>query len=350
MCNRMTGMSFGSDNHAGVHPAVLEAIRAVSGGFAPAYGEDPYTRSVLDRLVARFGGAPYLVETGTQANVLCLACLVKPHQAIVCAETAHIAVDECGAVERFTGAKLLPVATPDGKLRPADVAPFLRARGTVHHSQPACVSVSQPTERGTLYHPEELAALAAFCRTEGLSLHVDGARLSNAAVVLGLDLPEAAPGADALSLGFTKNGALAAECAILFRPAAAADAPYVRKQQGSLLSKQRYLAAQVAAMLDGDLWRANALAANAAARRLADRLAGLPGLRLTSPVETNALFAVLPRPAIDRLLERWTFYVWDEARDECRWMTSFATPPEAVDAFAADIAGSLEGTGAPPRA
>lgn len=341
----MKRFGFASDNQAGVHPAVLEAIAAANRApFAQSYGEDPVTAELLARLQAMFAATPFLVQTGTQANMVALGSLVRPYQAIVCTEQCHLWVDECGAIERFTGAKLIPVPTSDGKLRPAQVAPLLAVRGTPHHSQPAVVSVAQTTERGTVYTPEELAELAGFCRENGLKLHIDGARLANAAAALGTSLAESCRGFHALSLGFTKNGAQCAECVLLADPAAAREAPYHRKQAGGLAAKMRTLAAQFAAMLDGELWRANALHANRMGARLAERLVPLPGVAMPTPVEANALFARMPRRAIDRLLVHWNFYIWNEAADECRFMTSFATPPGLVDEFAAAVTDSLRGT------
>lgn len=331
------GASFASDNTAGAHPAVLAAVAAVNDGDVPAYGDDPHTARAA-RLVAEALGASevFFVFGGTAANVLCLRAALGPTDAVLCAESAHVNVDECGAPERFLGCKLLTLPSDDGKLRPADLERYAHFTGVEHHVQPRVVSVSQSTERGTVYTPDELGALAARAHARGMLLHVDGARLANAAAGLECSLREitADAGVDLLSLGGTKNGALAAEAVVFFRPELARGFRFLRKQGMQLASKMRFVAAQFEALFTDELWRCSAAHANRMARQLADHAARVPGVRITQPVEANAVFATLPPAAITALQSRHRFYVWDGDANEVRWMTSWATRPADVDAFA----------------
>ena len=338
---------FASDNWAPAHPAVLAAVAAANEGPARAYGYDPWTEGAVARFRALLGDdvSVFPVFNGTAANVLCLEALLQPHEAVICAESAHIANDECGAPERYLGTKLLTVATPDGKLTPALAGTQLRGLGDEHHVQPRVVSVSQSTELGTVYAPAELRALADWAHEHGLFLHVDGARIANAAASLGLGLREATRdlGVDALSFGGTKNGALGAEAVVLFRPELAARLLFQRKQAMQLASKLRYAGAQLDALLDDGLWLRNAGQANAMARRLADAVAGLPGVELVQPVQANALFVRLPAALIPWLQARAFFHVWDEPAGVCRWMTAWDTSAADVDAFAAAVRAELAG-------
>jgi threonine aldolase len=331
--------SFGSDNHAGAHDAVVRALARANTADAAGYGADPWTGRAASALRAAFGarGGAYFVFTGTAANVLGLSLLLRPYEGVICAESAHVNVDECGAPERILGSKLLTVPTPDGKLTPELIGTRLGDRGDEHRAQPRAVTISQVTELGTCYSLEELKTLGEFCRAEGLRLYVDGARLSNAAAHLGCSLADLAACADVLSFGGTKNGAVGAEAVVVMAEELAADVPFLRKQQGQLASKMRYLAAQFEALLDGDLWRRNAATANAMARRLADGISGVPGVRLWQPVESNAVFASLHPGHIERLQRDWQFYVWDPAANVARWMTAFDTAEADVDAFVADV-------------
>jgi threonine aldolase len=330
--------AFASDNNAGVHPEVLAALAAANVGHVRAYGDDPWTQRAVKLIQGHFGAQAdvQFVFGGTGANVLGLQCVTQPYHAVLCPSTAHIAVDECGAPERFTGCKLVTIATPDGKLRPKDLEPFLHHQGDQHHSQPRVISVSQATELGTLYRPEELRALADFAHRHGLLLHVDGARLANAAVAL--DLPLRAlttdAGVDVLSLGGTKNGLMGAEAVLFLNGTHAPDFRFVRKSGMQLASKMRFLAAQFEALFTDDLWRRSAAHANRMAQRLGRAVTGIPGVRLARPVEANGVFVFLPRAAIAPLQERSFFYVWDEGTCECRWMTSFDTTEQDVDDFA----------------
>jgi threonine aldolase len=333
---------FASDNAAGVLPEVLEAIAAANDGHAVAYGADPWTARAEARFREHFGeqAHAFLVFNGTGANVVGLRAMLRPYEAVVCAETAHLNVDECGAPEYVAGIKLLPVATPDGKLTPELVAPRLVRFGDEHAVQPRVLSITQSTELGTVYSLDEVAALAQLAHDEGLLLHVDGARLANAAAALGLPLRALTTeaGVDALSFGGTKNGLLAGEAIVLLRPALAEAMPFLRKQSMQLASKMRFFAAQFEALLTDEVWRRPAAHANAMAARLAAAVDGVPGVLVTQPVQANAVFAVIPGEATRRLQEQWRFYTWDERTGEVRWMCSWDTTPGDVDAFAAAVA------------
>lgn len=333
--------SFGSDNHAGVHPEVLEAIARANEGAQPAYGHDEITRQFDDLVREHFGqdARGYPVWSGTGANVLGLSVLLRPYEAVICADTAHINTDECGALERFHGAKLLTVPAADGKLTPEGVAARITGVGDEHHAQPRAVSLSQASELGTCYTPGELRAIADLAHERGLHVHLDGARLANAAASLDCDLRELTTdaGVDMVSLGGTKNGAMGAEAVIALRPALATDFRFVRKQGLQLASKMRFVSAQLIALLSDGLWRSNAEHANAMALRLAGGVRELPGVEITEPVQANAVFARLAPERIRKLQELWAFHVWDESSHQVRWMTSFATTPDDVDALLADI-------------
>ncbi|HEX2087958.1 MAG TPA: aminotransferase class I/II-fold pyridoxal phosphate-dependent enzyme [Solirubrobacteraceae bacterium] len=328
---------FGSDNHAGVLPEVLDAIASANSGHAESYGHDELSRRVEERLAAEFGAGArtFFVFNGTGANVVALRAACRPWEGVVCADTAHLNVDEAGAPERMGGLKLLTVPAPDGKLTPELVASRLVRFGDEHAVQPRVVSVAQTTELGTLYTPAELQALADQAHEHGLLLHVDGARLTNAAAALGCSLGEAARGADAVSLGGTKAGLLYGEAVVFTRPELADGALYLRKQSMQLASKMRFAAAQFDALLEGERWRAAAGHANAMARRLADAVRD--SVEITQPVEANAVFAILEPERAARLREEWFFYTWDEATGEVRWMCAWDTTEEDVEAFAAAI-------------
>ena len=336
---------FASDNHAGALPEALAAIAAANEGHAHSYGDDDWTRRAEARFRAHFGeqARAFFVFNGTGANVVALRALCRPWEAVVCAETAHVNVDEAGAPEHMGGLKLLPVATPDGKLTPELVQPRLVRFGDEHAVQPRVITISQSTELGTVYSMAEVRALAELAHEQGLLLHVDGARLANAACALGVELRELTTdtGVDALSFGGTKNGLVLGEAVVLLGGGAAKAAeamPYLRKQSMQLASKMRFVSAQFEALLTGDLWKRPAAHANAMAQRLADAVARVPGVTVTQPVQANAVFAVLPRGAAERLQQRFSFYTWDERSGEVRWMCSWDTTGEEVDAFAAAVA------------
>jgi threonine aldolase len=338
----MTG--FASDNHAGAHAQVIAAVVAANEGHAPAYGGDPWTDRAAARFREHFGprARAFPVFNGTGANVLCLLALAQPWQAVVCARTAHLHVDECGAPER-AGRKLLTVETPDGRLTPSLIEPLLVRIGDEHVVQPRVVSITQSTELGTVYTPDAVAALGGWAHGHGMLLHVDGARLCNAAASLGVPLRALTTdaGVDALSFGGTKNGLLGAEAVVLLRDDLGDGFKYLRKQAMQLASKMRYISAQLDALLAGDLWERSAAHANAMARRLADGVRDVPGVRVTQPVEANGVFAILPPDATERLQRDWPFYVWDEGTGEVRWMTAWDTRPDEVDAFAAAVRAEL---------
>lgn len=335
--------TFASDNYAGAHPAVIEAVAAANAGHAPAYGADEWTARAAELLRVQLGPAaqPFLVFNGTGANVLALRAACTPWGAAICAETAHLNVDEGGAPERVGGVKLLTAPTPDGKLRPADVERLCERLGDEHQAQPQVVSIAQSTELGTVYAPEEIAALARTAHGLGLRLHLDGARLPAAAAALGVPLRAITTdaGVDVLSFGATKVGALGAEAVVVLRPdgGLADGLPYLRKQSLQLASKGRFLAAQFVALLQDGLWERLASHANAMAARLADAVRGTPGLEITQAVQANAVFARLPAEATRRLQQEWRFYVWDAATGEVRWMCSWDTSAEEVDRFAAAV-------------
>ena len=333
---------FASDNHAGAHPAVLAAIADANDGHAVAYGADPWTARAEELLRAHFGeqAASFLVFNGSAANVLCLRALCRnPWESVICSAQAHINVDEGGAPEAIAGIKLQAVVTPDAKLTPEHVEWQLGRLGDEHAVQPRVVSVTQSTELGTRYTPDELRALADFAHERGLLLHVDGARLANAAAALGVPLRALTTdvGVDAVSFGGTKNGLLAGEAVVFCDPAHAEGFLYLRKQTLQLASKGRFLAAQFIALLEGDLWRRNAAHANAMAARLSEALLAVPGVQLTQPVQANGVFAVLPPAATEQLQRDWRFYTWDPASGEVRLMCSWDTSADEVDAFAADV-------------
>jgi threonine aldolase len=327
--------SFGSDNHAGAHEAVLRMLGAVNTGDAHGYGDDPWSKEVSQDLCARFGAADaYFVFNGSGANVVGLSLLVRPYEAVICAESAHLNTDECGAPERLLGTKLLTVATPDGKLTPDLVAARLGGLGDEHRAQPRVVCITQATELGTCYSLAELAALGEFCRAHRLRLYLDGARLANAAAYLGCSLADLAAQADVLSFGGTKNGAVGAEAVIVMNPDLAG-ARFQRKQLLQLGSKMRFLAAQFAGLLENDTWLANATQANAMAQRLSDGLREM-GVTIRYPVESNAVFAELDPRLIEPLQREWGFYLWDEPK-LARLMTAFDSTPDDVDAFLASL-------------
>jgi threonine aldolase len=336
--------SFASDTHAPAHPAVLAAVAAANDGHAPAYGADPWTAraEALFRDVFGEDAETLFTLTGTAANVLALQAVVRPWEAVVCAETAHVHVDECGAPERFLGSKLLAVPAEDGKLTPALVDRCLHGLGDEHRAQPRAVSAAQSTELGTVYRPHELRALADHVHARGLVLHLDGARLANAAAALGLGLREATRdlGVDVLSFGGTKSGLLAAEAVVVLRPGLADGLRFARKQAMQLVPKMRFVAAQLEALLTGDLWLVNAAAANAAARSLEASVRAL-GIEPVRPVEANAVFVRLPQRVIERLRAQHPFEVWDAAAGEVRWMTSWDTTDADVEAFAAAVERAL---------
>jgi threonine aldolase len=330
--------SFASDNYAGVHPDVLAAVVAANVGHATSYGADPVTAAAVAAFRRHLGAQAEVafVFNGTGANVVGLGLLLRPWEHVVCARTAHVNVDECGAPERLLGTKLVDVDTPDGKLTPELVRAVHTGVGDEHRTQPRAVSITQSTELGTLYTPEEIRALADCAHELGMYLHLDGARICNAAAALGVELRGTTTdcGVDVLSFGGTKNGLMGAEAVVVLRPELAGALPYVRKQYMQLGSKLRFVAAQFLALLEGDLWHRNASHANAMAARLHDAVRDLPGLAVTQPRQVNAVFATVPEWSVPLLQKAAHFYEWDTARHEIRWMCSWDTTERDVDAFA----------------
>src|SRR5215212_814752 len=333
----MPKRSFASDNNAGVHPEVIEAIRNANDGHVIAYGSDPITTRAMELFQKHFGSdiAVYFVFGGTGANVLGLKAITQPHHAIFCADTAHVNVDECGAPEKFTGCKLITIPTVDGKLRVEHIKPLLHGIGVEHHVQPRVISISQASEMGTIYTRDELKTLGDFAHDNGMLLHVDGARLANAAVSLNATLKEitADAGVDVLSFGGTKNGMMYGEAVVFFDKERASDFKYIRKQGMHLPSKMRFISAQFEALLSGDVWRRGAAHANRMAQILGSELAKVPEIKLTQAVESNGVFAVIPRKYVPALQKKYFFYVWDEEISEVRLMASFDTTEDDVRDF-----------------
>jgi threonine aldolase len=332
---------FASDNGATVHPRIMEALSRVNVGHAVGYGDDPHTRTAIERFRSVFGPDTevFFVYNGTGANTLGLGSLTRSHNAVLCTENAHIHVDECGAPEKFTGCKLITIPTVDGKLRVEDLEPHLHVLGVEHHVQPKVVSVTQVTEVGTTYRLEELRRLAEFAHEHGMYLHMDGARIANAAAFLDTDLKSVTRdcGVDVLSFGGTKNGLMFGEAVVFFDPEPAAEFRFVRKQGTQLASKMRYISAQFDALFQDDLWLTNARHANAMAALLARRIEGIREVELVYPVESNAVFATFPKDKIQALQQRSFFYVWDEGRGHVRWVASFDTTESDVERLVQEI-------------
>ncbi len=333
--------SFASDNNASVHPAVLAAISEANTGHTVGYGDDPYTQAAIEKFKQHFGDdvGVYIVFNGTAANCLGLKAITNTFHAIICSDAAHINTDECGAPEKFTGCKLLPVPAINGKLTVDAVSRAYHGIGDQHHVQPRVISITQSTEVGTVYRPEEIRALAEFAHERHMFLHMDGARIANAAASLGVSLRAASrdAGIDILSFGGTKNGAMGAEALVFFDAKLGKDMPFLRKQGMQLASKMRFISAQFNALLTDDLWLKNAGQANAMAQMLKQSLAQIPQIKLVYDVDANGVFAQIPRPAIAKILERYFFYVWDESQSVVRWMCSFDTTEEDVRQFAQTV-------------
>ena len=332
---------FASDNNSGIHPEILQAISTANEGHAVGYGGDNITEMAIERFKQEFGNEidVYFVFNGTGANVLSLSTLSHSFHSVICAETAHIQTDECGAPEKFTGSKLLPVATVKGKITPEGIKKYLHGFEFEHHSQPMIISISQVTELGTVYSLEEIKAITSLAHAYGLFVHMDGARIANAAVAL--DLPFRAftvdAGVDVLSFGGTKNGMMLGEAVVFFNPALSKNTKYIRKQSMQLFSKMRFVSAQFLAYFNNELWKKNAAHSNKMARLLEQAVMNIPSIQLTQKVEANGVFAIVPSAIIPLLQEKYFFYMWDEHRSEVRWMTSFDTCEEDITNFTALI-------------
>ncbi len=339
--------SFASDNNAGVHPEILEAIARANQGHVVAYGDDPYTRSAIAKFEEHFGPGidVFFTFNGTGANVLGLQALNRSYHAVLCSEYAHIYTDECGAPEKHTGCKLIPLPHRDGKITLDSVRHAYHGIGDQHHVQARVISITQSTEMGTVYRPEEIQALAKFAHEHEMFLHMDGARIANAAASLGQTLRQATRdlGVDVLSFGGTKNGIIGGEAVVFFNRALSPDFLYLRKQGMQLASKMRFIAAQFEALLTNDVWRRSAKHANRMACLLESELRRIPEIKVVWKVEANGVFAQIPRHAIEKIKSRYFFYMWIE--DECivRWMCSFDTTPEDVQDFVKIVAEAVKG-------
>jgi threonine aldolase len=339
--------SFASDNNAGIHPEILKAIASVNQGHVVGYGADPYTADMVSTFRQHFGSdvEVFVVFNGTGANCLSLQALTRSYHAVICAASAHIYTDECGAPEKFTGCKLIPLTTSDGKLTVEMVHQAYHGIGDEHHVQPKVISITQATEMGTVYRPEEIRALADFAHQRDLYLHLDGARIANAAASLGQTLRQATRdlGVDVLSFGGTKNGIMGGEAVVFFRPELARDFLFWRKQSMQLASKMRFISAQLGALLSNDLWLNNARHSNRMAKLLEQEVRKIPRAKIVYPVEANGVFAQIPPEAIARIQERFFFYVWNEEESVVRWMCSFDTTEDDVRDFAKFV-GEVIGT------
>ncbi len=328
---------FASDNNSGVHPRILKAMENANKGHVVGYGDDPFTLRAINLFKQKFGQETevFFVFNGTGANVLGLSTVTQSFNSVICAETAHIQEDECGAPEKFTGCKLLPVEPVNGKLTPGLIQPHLKGFDFEHHSQPKVISISQVTEMGTVYQPKEIIALADIAHKNNMLLHMDGARIANAAVSLNMDFKEFTKdcGVDILSFGGTKNGMMMGEAVLFFNPEITKLTKYIRKQSMQLYSKMRFTGAQFMAYFENDLWKETATHSNNMAKLLENEILKIPELKITQPVEANGVFAIVPRKIIEPLQKEFFFYIWDDTKNEVRWMTSFDTTEEEIYEF-----------------
>ena len=332
---------FASDNNAGVHPEIFKSMAEANQGHVVAYGDDGYTEQAVKAFQRHFGKdcAVFFVFNGTAANVLGITAITHSWHSVICSDIAHLQVDECGAPEKYSGCKVLTVPSPDGKLTPEGILPHLHDFGFEHHSQPRVISITQSTEMGTVYSLPEIKEIARLGQKFRMQLHMDGARLANAAVSLGCSFRDITrnAGVDILSFGGTKNGMMYGEAIVFFNPKLAEEFKYIRKQGMQLGSKMRFIAAQFSALLSDDLWLRNARHSNQMARYLEQKLRGIPQIAITQPVQANAVFAILPPQHIEELQKKFFFYVWNEKTSEVRWMTSFDTTENDIEQFVAEI-------------
>jgi threonine aldolase len=329
---------FASDNNAGIHPDILKEVADANKGHAVGYGDDVYTRHAIELFREHFGNSTetFFVFTGTAANVLGITAAVRSWNSVITAETAHLETDECGAPEKFIGCKILTVETPDGKITTDMIAKHMHGFDFEHHSQPRVISITQSTEMGTVYSVSEIRKIAHYAHSRGLLLHMDGARIANAAVSLGLPFMDFTTdaGVDILSFGGTKNGMMFGEAICFLRPELSANFKYLRKQGMQLASKMRYISAQYIGYFKNDLWKALASHSNAMAAMLAERITRISGLRITQKVEANGVFVIMPHEVAERLKRHYFFYPWNEQISEYRLMTSWDTTEEDIDKFA----------------
>ena len=328
---------FASDNNSGVHPSILKAMENANTGHVKGYGDDPFTEKAINIFKEKFGQETevFFVFNGTGANVLGLSTVTHSFHSIICAETAHIEEDECGAPEKFTGCKLLPVEPVNGKLTPESIQHHLKGFDFEHHSQPRVISISQVTEMGTVYNPEEIQALADLAHQNNMLLHMDGARIANAAVSLNMDFKAFTKdcGVDVLSFGGTKNGMMMGEAVLFFNPELTTYTKYLRKQSMQLYSKMRFVGAQFQTYFENDLWKETATHSNKMAKLLEAEVSKIAEIKITQPVEANGIFAEVPKEIIEPLQKQFFFYMWNEKRSEVRWMTSFDTTEEEIYKF-----------------
>jgi threonine aldolase len=329
---------FASDNNSGVHRNILKAMEEANRGHVVGYGNDLYTQKAIEIFKQKFGPETevFFVFNGTGANVLGLSTVTQSFNSIICAETAHIEEDECGAPEKFSGCKLLPVEPVDGKITPKAIQHHLKGFDFEHHSQPKVISISQVTEMGTVYQPNEIKALADLAHENNMLLHMDGARIANAAVALNLDFKEFTKdcGVDVLSFGGTKNGMMMGEAVVFFNPELIQNTKYLRKQSMQLYSKMRFVGAQFLAYFENDLWKETATHSNKMAQLLKQEVSKIPEVKITMPVEANGVFAQIPCEITKPLQEQFFFYPWNEMKSEVRWMTSFDTTENEIHEFA----------------
>lgn len=332
---------FGSDNHSGVHPLILKSLAEANTEHAPSYGTDEWTEAANNEFRRLFGPQAqiFFVFNGTAANVTALRTLVKPYQAVFCSDVSHINVDECGAPEYLVGCKLIPVRSTDGKISITELEKAYIRRGDQHYSQGQVLSITQPTELGTIYTPEEMKELITWAKNKRMLVHIDGARFANAATFLKKNFKELTTdlGVDVLSFGGTKNGLMMGEAVIFLNKDLATDFKYIRKQSTQLPSKSRFIACQFSTYLKNDLWQTISSHSLQMAQYLYASVKDIPGLHVRSTPQSNAVFATIPSAWIKPLREKYFFYVWDESTFECRWMTSWDTQKEDIDGFVAAI-------------
>jgi len=328
---------FASDNNAGVHPEIIKELVSVNSGHTIGYGSDPYTEKAIRLFKEHLGSftETFFVFTGTAANVLCLSGVTRPWNSVLTAFTAHLEQDECGAPEKFTGCKVLTVDTDDGKINAGMLGKHMHGIDFEHHSQPKVISITQATEMGTVYSPGEIKKLADFAHENGMLLHMDGARIANASVSLGLPFKSFTTdsGVDILSFGGTKNGMMYGEAVCFLKPDLSNDFRYIRKQGMQLASKMRFISAQYIAYFRDNLWKKCASHSNAMAKLLAGKLMRLDGIRITQQVEANGVFLIIPHDVAERVRKQYFFYPWDEKKSEYRIMTSWDTTVEDIEEF-----------------
>ncbi len=328
---------FASDNNAGIHTEIIREISEANAGHVIGYGSDIYTEKATALFKEQFGASTetFFVFTGTAANVLGLSGITQSWNSVITASTSHLEQDECGAFEKLTGSKVLTVDTTDGKINPDLVEKHMHGFDFEHHSQPKVISITQASEMGTVYTPDEIETLADFAHNRGMLLHMDGARIANAAVSLGLPFKSFTTdaGVDVLSFGGTKNGMMFGEAVCFLRPGFTENFKYIRKQGMQLASKMRFISAQYIAYLHNDLWKKNATHSNSMARMLANNLRSVKGITITQPVESNGVFVIIPHDIAEKVRSHYFFYPWNEKISEYRLMTSWDTKEEDIEDF-----------------